>query len=475
MVPVTLLQRAALALLPLSLLAACTTPAGQQQPASDLLPASYAHSAGGSAAVIQSDSGWRDVFTDPGLQALIEQALDNNRDLRTAVLRVQEAQALYGIQRSEQIPSVGVMADGQRGRTPASLSPSQQAMVAGSYSVGLGVASWEIDFWGRIRHLSDAALQNYLATDAAQRALRISLVAEVANTWLLQREYDQRIEIARQSVSTRQESNRIYTRRYEVGASSLLELTQVRTLLTQAQALLEQLEQARERNGHALALLAGGPVDLTPRTGLLDRQLKLRPVAAGLPSALLTQRPDIIAAEHQLAAAQAQIGAARAAFFPNITLTGLFGTASSELDGLFHAGSRTWSFVPSITLPIFTAGRLRNNLNLAEVRADMAVAHYEKTVQSAFRDVSDALSARHWLQRQLATQTQGLQAQRQRARLVRMRYDSGAVSYLEVLDADRSLLQAEQEHVVTQRQLLAAQIQLFAALGGGAMGSTPQP
>ena len=475
MVPATLLQRAALALLPLSLLAACTTPAGQQQPASDLLPASYAHSAGGSAAVIQSDSGWRDVFTDPGLQALIEQALDNNRDLRTAVLRVQEAQALYGIQRSEQIPSVGVMADGQRGRTPASLSPSQQAMVAGSYSVGLGVASWEIDFWGRIRHLSDAALQNYLATDAAQRALRISLVAEVANTWLLQREYDQRIEIARQSVSTRQESNRIYTRRYEVGASSLLELTQVRTLLTQAQALLEQLEQARERNGHALALLAGGPVDLTPRTGLLDRQLKLRPVAAGLPSALLTQRPDIIAAEHQLAAAQAQIGAARAAFFPSISLTGMFGTASNELDGLFQGGSRTWSFMPSITLPIFTAGRLRNNLNLAEVRADMAVAHYEKTVQSAFRDVSDALSARHWLQRQLATQTQGLQAQRQRARLVRMRYDSGAVSYLEVLDADRSLLQAEQEHVVTQRQLLAAQIQLFAALGGGAMGSTPQP
>ena len=475
MVPVTLLQRAALALLPLSLLAACTTPAGQQQPASDLLPASYAHSAGGSAAVIQSDSGWRDVFTDPGLQALIEQALDNNRDLRTAVLRVQEAQALYGIQRSEQIPSVGVMADGQRGRTPASLSPSQQAMVAGSYSVGLGVASWEIDFWGRIRHLSDAALQNYLATDAAQRALRISLVAEVANTWLLQREYDQRIEIAQQSVSTRQESNRIYTRRYEVGASSLLELTQVRTLLTQAQALLEQLEQARERNGHALALLGGGPVDLTPRTGLLDRQLKLRPVAAGLPSALLTQRPDIIAAEHQLAAAQAQIGAARAAFFPSISLTGMFGTASNELDGLFQGGSRTWSFMPSITLPIFTAGRLRNNLNLAEVRADMAVAHYEKTVQSAFRDVSDALSARHWLQRQLATQTQGLQAQRQRARLVRMRYDSGAVSYLEVLDADRSLLQAEQEHVVTQRQLLAAQIQLFAALGGGAMGSTPQP
>ena len=249
----------------------------------------------------------------------------------------------------------------------------------------------------------------------------------------------------------------------------------MRTLLTQAQALLEQLEQARERNGHALALLGGGPVDLTPRTGLLDRQLKLRPVAAGLPSALLTQRPDIIAAEHQLAAAQAQIGAARAAFFPSISLTGMFGTASNELDGLFQGGSRTWSFMPSITLPIFTAGRLRNNLNLAEVRADMAVAHYEKTVQSAFRDVSDALSARHWLQRQLATQTQGLQAQRQRARLVRMRYDSGAVSYLEVLDADRSLLQAEQEHVVTQRQLLAAQIQLFAALGGGAMGSTPQP
>ena len=475
MVPATLFQRAGLALLPLTLLGACAVPGGQQQPASDILPARYERATDSPPASMGNDSGWRDYFSHPELQALIAQALANNRDLRTAALRVQEAQALYGIQRSGLMPSVGVMADGQRGRTPASLSPSRQSMVSSSYSVGLGLASWEIDFWGRIRHLSDAALQNYLATDAAQRALRISLVAEVANTWLLQREYDQRIEIARQSVSTRQESNRIYTRRYEVGASSLLELTQVRTLLTQAQALLEQLEQARERNGNALALLAGGPVDLTPRTGLLDRQLKLRPVTAGLPSALLTQRPDIIAAEHQLAAARAQIGAARAAFFPSISLTGMLGTASHELDGLFQGGNRTWSFMPSISLPIFTAGRLRNNLNLAEARADMAVANYEKTVQSAFRDVSDALSARHWLQRQLATHTQGLQAQRQRARLVRMRYDSGAVSYLEVLDAERSLLQAEQDHVVTQRQLLAAQIQLFAALGGGSLGSTPQP
>ncbi len=472
MVRETLLRRAGLALLPLALASGCAIPGGQHQADTALLlPASYSRD-NGLHTHVSADTAWRDYFTDPQLQTLIEQALARNRDLRSAVLQVQEAQALYGIQRAELAPAVGLAADGSRGRTPADLSPSRTAVIGSQYSVGLGVASWEIDFWGRIRHLEQAALQNYLATDAAQRALRTSLVAELAHAWLLQREYDQRIAIARASVASRQESTRIYTRRYRVGASSRLELTQVQTLLTQAQALLEQLEQARERNGHALALLAGGPVDLTPQAGLPDR---LPPLQAALPSSLLTARPDIVAAEHQLAAANARIGAARAAFFPSISLTGMFGTASSELDGLFQGGSRSWSFMPSLSLPIFTAGRLRNNLNLAEVRADMAVARYEKTVQSAFRDVADALSARHWLERQLATQQQGLQVQRERTRLVRMRYDSGAISYLEVLDAERSLLQAEQDWVVTRRQLLATHITLFAALGGGALGSTPAP
>jgi multidrug efflux system outer membrane protein len=412
---------------------------------------------------------WRDYFTDPRLQTLIAQALENNRDLRTAALRVQEARAAYGIQRADLLPTFGAQAGMDRSRVPADLNLTRQPLLGSQYQVGLGLASWEIDFWGRVRSLSDAALDNYLATDAARHAVTLGLIAQVAQSDLALRELEERLVLAHQAIASRKESLRIFQRRVDVGSASRLNLTQVQTLLTQAQALGAQLIQARAQQANALALLVGVPVGPAPNARL--DEVHLPPLRVGLPSDLLVQRPDIMAAEHQLRAARAQIGAARAAFFPRVALTGSLGTASAELAGLFDSGSQAWTFSPSISLPIFNGGRLRNNLNLAEVRRDMAVANYEKTVQGAFRDVSDALVARQSLAGQLAIAQNARAAQSERARLSQLRYDHGAAAFLEVLDAQRDLLVAEQQVVQVRRALLSSQVSLYAALGGGALAA----
>lgn len=438
-----------------------------ETPALPVSPQYASHTAGQgvSAAAI----GWRDYFADPQLQALLAQALENNRDLRTAVLQIEQARAVYGIQRADLLPSMGAQAGVSRSRVPGELSPTGRPLLGSQYQAGLGLASWEIDFWGRVGSLRDAALQSYLATEEARRAVTVGLVAQVANSYLTLRELDERIALARQNIASRAETLRIFSRRVEVGSTSRLNLTQVQTLLAQAQALGAQLEQSRETQLHALSLLVGAPVDLPPAAGRLAEQPVLRELAAGLPSDLLTQRPDIVAAEYQLKAANASIGAARAAFFPRVALTGSLGTASTELDGLFASGSQAWTFSPSISLPIFSGGRLRNNLALAELRRDAAVAQYEKTVQGAFRDVADALSARRWLAEQLTIAQAALAAQTERARLSQLRYDNGAAAFLEVLDAQRDLLTAEQQLVQIRRSLLSSGVGLYAALGGGAL------
>ncbi|SEA66891.1 efflux transporter outer membrane subunit [Acidovorax soli] len=415
-------------------------------------------------------TGWRDYFTDPRLQTLMAQALANNRDLRATALRVQEARAAHGIQRADLLPTLGAQAGMDRSRVPADLNLTGQPLLSSQYQAGLGLASWEIDFWGRVRSLNDAALQNYLATDAARHAVTLGLIAQVAQSELALRELDERLELAHQAIASRQESLRIFQRRVDVGSASRLNLTQVQTLLTQAQALGAQLEQARAQQANALALLVGAPV-APPAVAVRLDSLSMPPLRAGLPSDLLAQRPDIMAAEHQLRAAQAQIGAARAAFFPRVALTGSLGTASAELGGLFDSGSQAWTFSPSISLPLFNGGRLRNNLNLAEVRRDIAVANYEKTVQGAFRDVSDALVARQALARQLAIAQDARAAQSERARLSQLRYDHGAAAFLEVLDAQRDLLVAEQQVVQMRRAVLSSQVGLYAALGGGALAA----
>lgn len=416
--------------------------------------------------------GWRDYFADPALRALIDQALRNNRDLRTAVLRVREARAAYGIQRADRLPSVGLGVAGSRGRTPADLSLTGHSTVAEQYQAQLELG-WEIDFWGRLRSLNDAALESYLATEEARRAVTVSLVSQVANAYLALREVDERLALAQRTIASREESTRIFRRREQLGSTSRLDLAQVETLLAQAQSLGAQLEQARAEQANALALLVGGPIDLASAIAGLADAAVIPELDPGLPSALLTRRPDIIAAEHQLRAANADIGAARAAFFPRISLTGALGTASGELDGLFRGGNRAWSFTPSLSLPIFDAGRNRASLDLAETRRELAVVSYERTIQTAFREVSDALTARRWMGVQVGIQQKALAAQAERARLAKLRYDNGAAAFLEVLDAQRDLLSTEQQLVQTRRLALSSRVALFAALGGGAQDAEP--
>ncbi|MBN9324985.1 MAG: efflux transporter outer membrane subunit, partial [Delftia acidovorans] len=370
---------------------------------------------------------WREYFTDPALRQLIATALEHNRDLRVAALRAEEARAAFQIQRSELFPAIGVGGQAARARVPGDLNLSGRSVVSGEYRAEVGFSSWELDLWGRVRSLKDAALQTWLASDAGRHAVQTALIAQVADGYLGLRELDERVAIARETLATRQESFRIFTRREAVGASSRLQLAQVQTLLTQAQALLAQLELARAQQLHALAQLVGAHPGPLPAAAPFDDALVLAELRPGLPSELLTARPDIAAAEHQLRAARAQIGAARAAFFPRIALTARWGTASAELVGLFDGGRR------------------RANLELGEIRSDMAVAQYEKAIQTAFREVADGLAARRWLSEQITVQRTAVQAQAERARLAQLRYDNGSAAYLEVLDAQRDLLAARQQ------------------------------
>lgn len=439
-----------------------------EQPQAPVAPRYAADDLGGADGSVPAAAlAWRSYFTEPQLQQLIAQALESSRDLRSAALRVAEAQAIFGIQRADQFPTIAATADGARARTPADLSPTGRAMTASQYQAGLGLASWELDFWGRVRSLRDAALENYLATDEARRAVSVSLVAQVANAYLALRELDERLALARQTVANRQESVRIFTRRFEVGAIARTDLVQVETLLHQARSLAAQLGQLRAMQLHALSLLVGAPLPALALPGTLDDQAMAADLRAGLPSELLLQRPDILAAEHRLRAAHANIGAARAAFFPRVTLTGAYGTASAEFSGLFDSGSSAWQFMPSLSLPIFDGGRNRASLDLAQVRRNLAVSDYEKTIQSAFREVSDALAARRWLGEQLGADQATLAAQAERARLAQLRYDNGSAPYFEVLDAQRELLTAQQQLVQTRRALLVSRVNLYAALGGG--------
>lgn len=442
-------------------------PVAASYPADVPIAAAQSTAGDASAATI----GWRDYFADEQLHRVIAQALENSRDLRSVVLRVEEARSAYGIQRADLFPSIAIAASGSRGRVPGDLNVTGQSRLGSEYRVGPSLAAWEIDFWGRVRNLKDAALETFLATDAASRAATLGLITRVADAYVVLRALDERIALADRTIQSREESYRIFNRRFQVGATSRLDLTQVETLLQQAQTLGAQLRQERASAMHALTLLVGSPVELAAADRSLDERVIARDVDAGLPSELLVARPDIVAAEHRLRAAHASIGAARAAFLPRIALTGSFGSASSELDGLFESGSRAWSFTPTLSLPIFTGGRNRAGLDLAEVRRELAVADYERTIQVAFRDVADALSARGWLAEQVRIGERTLATQSERARLAQLRYESGAAAYLEVLDSQRDLLSAEQQVVQLRRALLSSRVALYAALGGGTQQS----
>ncbi|WP_224982094.1 efflux transporter outer membrane subunit [Geomonas agri] len=447
-------------------LCGCSLQPAYQRPALPV-PQHYPEAGSGNGTAT-SLPGWTAFFADHELKNLISQALEHNRDLAVARRKIEEARAIYGIRSADLLPGISAGAQAERSRTPADLSVTGHPMTANVFDAGLFLASWELDFWGRVRSLKDAALESYLASVEARRAVQVSLVAQLAQGYLVERELCERVSLAQATITSRDESFRIARRRFEVGSASKLDAVQAETLLNQAKADLSALMRLRALNLNALALLVGGDVTLVPLSLSAVEPDFLAPVHPGLPSELLLNRPDVMAAEHDLKAANAAIGAARAAFFPAIALTGSFGTASSELSGLFADGSGAWSFVPAISLPVFQGGRNVANLELARARERETVAGYERVVQRAFREVADALAQRRWLAEQVEAQRATLAAQTERTRLARLRYDTGAATYLEVLDAERDRFVAQQALVQTRRALLSAGVELYAALGGGA-------
>lgn len=416
------------------------------------------------------DIGWREFFTDARLQALIAAALDNNRDLRTAALRIEEARAQYNIQSADRLPNLNGVASGSRSRTPADLaSQGSAASIGGRYDVGVSLASFELDFFGRVRSLNDAALAQYLATEEARQSVEISLVAEVAKAYLAERAFAQQQVLAQQSFDARSSGYALAQKRFEVGASSALDIRQEESLLQTARVALITLSRQRAQAENALVLLVGKQLTDLPPAQPLSAQNIVAAIPAGLPSDLLANRPDIRQFEQKLKSANANIGAARAAFFPRIALTASAGTASGALSGLFDAGSGAWSFAPQLVLPIFNGGRNRSNLKLAEVRKNLAIVDYEKAIQSAFREVSDALVARSLLDEQIAAQTAVNNAETERLKLSDARFRNGIASSLDVLDAQRQSFAAEQALVQVQLLRLTNAVDLYRALGGGSM------
>jgi multidrug efflux system outer membrane protein len=476
--------RATLLMLGAALLSACSLAPTYQRPGAPVAAAFPADDAGkasktGSAPSAAADrrdavdTGWREYFNEPRLQQLIAAALENNRDLRTAALRIEEARALYNVQSADRLPNLNASAGATRAKTPATLSPTGEGTIGRRVDAGLSISSFELDFFGRVKSLNDAALAAYLATDEARQAAQISLVAQVAQAYFTERAYAEQYALAQQTYEARARTYKLTQQRAEAGASSRLDLRSNETLMETARAAALTLARQRAQAENALTLLVGQP-SATGAAGTnagampTDSQIDaLSAVPAGLPSDLLARRPDIRAAEQRLRSANANIGAARAAFFPRISLTAAIGSTSPTLGGLFDSGTGSWSFAPQLVLPIFDAGRNRANLTLTEVRKNIAVADYEKTIQTAFREVADALAARDYLGEQVAAQRAVQDAQADRLKLSQLRFDNGVASSLDVLDAQRELFSAQQSLVQARLLRTTSAIDLYRALGGG--------
>ena len=404
-----------------------------------------------------AELGWREFFSDARLRELIALTLANNRDLRVAALNVQRARVQYRVQDASTLPNLNA---------GASLSRSQDG---NSASVQLGLAAFELDFFGRIKNLSEAALQQTFASDESRRSVQISLVAEAANAWLTLAADLERQRLAEQTLATRRQSFDLNSRRHQLGAISGLVLVQSQTAVDQARVDVASSGAQVEQDRHALELLVGAavPAELLPGSTDMATVSALVELPAGVPSSVLQGRPDVLAAEHQLRAAHADIGAARAAMFPRIALTGSAGTGSRELSGLFKSGSTSWSFGPSISLPIFDGGASRAQLEASKIAREIALAQYDKTVQSAFREVADALSLRASLAERLAAQSSLNEASARQLRLAEAQFRVGSTSQLEVLDAQRSLYAAQQGLINLRLAEQANRITLYRVLGGG--------
>lgn len=412
-----------------------------------------------------ADLQWRTFFDDPALRQIIQAALQNNRDLRVATLNVSAYKAKYRIRKADLLPVVTADANGSRQSVPADLSPNDQASVDGQYSVGLNM-SYELDFFGRIQSLNEEALQEYLATEQAQSSVRLSLVASVANAWLTWKADQQLLHITADTVNTYQRSYQLTQSSAQIGTATALAVRQTETLLREAQGKYQQYLRQVAQDYNLLVALVGESLPSDLPVGEWARSF-MAEIPVGLPSELLIHRPDILEAEHRLKAANADIGAARAAFFPRISLTAGGGTSSNELSNLFRAGSGGWSFAPAISLPIFNAGSLQASLDVARIGKDINVARYEGVIQVAFKEVSDGLAATQTYREQVESQQQLVDASAEYYRLAESRYQTGIDSSLTLLDAQRTLFSAQQALVVDQLAARIAAVDLYKALGGG--------
>ena len=447
-------------------LSACAMIPKYEQPAV-AVPDAFQHDTAQSG-IVAASLGWQDYFADPRLQRLIEISLERNTDLRGAALNAEAVRAQYMISRAALLPGINASGTGQRGRVAADLSGTGSSYVSSAYNVGLGVTSYELDLFGKVRSTNQAALQSYFASVASRDATHLSLISSVAKAYFNERYAEERMALAQRVLQTREQTYKLTQLRHRAGVISAVDLRQQEALIESAKADYASAVQAREQARNAMAVLLNQPLPADLPAGLpLSRQFAIKQLPAGLSSEVLLNRPDIRAAEFALKRANANIGAARAAFFPSISLTGMIGTGSTELSGLFKGGNSTWTFAPSINLPIFNWGSNVANLDYAKIMQQAEIVNYEAAVQSAFRDVSDALVAREQLDKTYAANAQQSKAYADALRLINLRYRHGVSSALDLLDAERSSYAADTTQLATQLTLLENMADLYKALGGG--------
>lgn len=455
------------------LIGGCNFAPAYRQPVAPV-SASYPDATPGTTGGVRAaELAWADYFGDPRLRALVGTALERNRDLAQAYARVEQAREQYRIQDAERLPAAELGAGASRSRQSLGVGGDAGGSTAAEFSqfsVDVGISAFELDLWGRVRNLAEAERNRFLASVEGSRAFRLSLIAQVASTYYAVLAGEERITLAERSLVGRREGVRIAKRRLDAGVTSSIDYDQTILLLTQAEAELADLRRITQQSRNLLEVLVGGPVEQELPPGLaIANAGQVRAIEPDLPSALLADRPDILQAEFDLRAANADIGAARAQLFPTISLTGAFGFASTALGRLFDGGSEAWNFGGGLNLPIFDWGRRKANIRFTQARADELVAAYQRAVQGAFQEVADALAARRYLAEQIDAVSRTVDAQRRLARTARLRYDNGISIYLEVLDAERNLFSAEQQLLALRATELQNSVSLYVALGGGAV------
>ena len=449
-------------------LSACKSLAPQYEQPQVSVPESFKYDTAKQSAIQAASLGWQDYFADPRLHRLIEIALERNTDLRTAALNAEALRKQYMITRADGLPSVNASGSAARTRTAKDLSSTGNSYTRNSYSIGLGVTSYELDLFGKARSNQDAALESYFNSAASRDSTHLSLVASVAKAYFNERYAEESMALAQRVLKSREQTYRLTQLKHQAGVVSAVDLRQQEALIESAKADYASAVQSKEQASNALAILLNQPIPTDLPKGLaLSKQFKVSKLPAGLSSDVLLNRPDIRAAEHALKQANANIGAARAAFFPSISLTSTIGMGSTELSGLFRGSNRTWTFAPSINIPIFNWGSLQASLDAAKIRQEIQVVNYEAAVQSAFRDVADALVAREQLEQAHAAKQRQSKAYADNLRLVNLRYQHGVSSALDLLDAERSNYSANTTLLASQLSRLENMADLYKALGGG--------